>query len=383
MSTDASLEWLLSPGSSARTAEELVAGLAERLDAEGIPVVRSSLSLLTLHPELFVRNITWSAEGGYSVFERGDEIRSTPFYLDSPPAKIHSGADEIRCRFEGDAPDQRFGICGDLIALGYTDYLALVVPFRDGRRTFMSWAIKRPGGFTDNEVSRLRSLVPALSLRLELASVQHAMRSLLEVYLGHNAARRILAGAFRRGGGETIRAAIWSCDMRGFTTLADRLPGEEVVAVLDRYFETVCGPIKEGGGEVLKFVGDAVLAIFPADGDDAAACRRALAAAKEAIDGMRRSNEARGESIRFGVGLHLGDITYGNIGAQRRLDFTVIGAAVNEVSRVEPLCKDLQRALLVTDVFAANVEGRGLVSLGQHTLRGVSEPRTIYGVEGY
>ncbi len=383
MTEDAIVHWLLSPASGASTAEELLAGLAGRLCADGIPVVRSSLSLLTLHPELFVRNIVWTEDAGYTVFERGDEIRTTSFYLDSPPAHIHAGADEIRCRLEGDTPDLRFGVCRDLHAAGFTDYVALVVPFRDGRRTFISWATRRPGGLRGDDLSRLRSLVPALALRLELASAEHAMRSLLEVYLGHNAARRILAGAFRRGGGETIRAAIWTCDMRGFTTLADRLPAEVVVATLDRYFETVCGPIAQGGGEVLKFVGDAVLAIFPADGDDAAACRRALAAAKGALDGLRQWNETRDEPVRVGVGLHLGEVMYGNIGAQRRLDFTVIGAAVNEVSRVEPLCKELGRSLLVTDVFAANVACPDLVSLGPHKLRGVAEPRDIFGVDGY
>jgi adenylate cyclase len=212
------------------------------------------------------------------------------------------------------------------------------------------------------------------------------MRSLLDVYLGHNAARRVLAGAFRRGGGETIRAAIWSCDLRGFTSMADRLPAAEVVATLDRYFETVCAPIAEGGGEVLKLIGDAVLAIFPispAAGDEAAACRRALAAAKGAIEGIRRWNEAREEPIGVGVALHLGEVTYGNIGAQRRLDFTVIGAAVNEVCRVEPLCKELGRSLLVTDAFAAQVACRDLVALGTRALRGVAEPRALFGIEGY
>ncbi len=382
MDSDPIVTWLLAPSSGAAT-EELIAGLAARLDAEGIPVVRSSVSLPTLHPELYVRNITWTLGAGCVVADWGDAILLTPFYLESPPARIHAGADEIRCRLEGDAPDLRFSVCRDLREAGCTDYVAMVVPFRDGRRTFISWATRRAGGLRDDELARLRRLIPALSLRLELLAVDHAMRSLLDVYLGHNAARRVLAGAFRRGGGETIRAAIWSCDLRGFTAMADRLPAPEVVATLDRYFETVCAPIAEGGGEVLKFIGDAVLAIFPAAGDEAAACRRALAAAKGAILGIRRWNEARAEPIGVGVALHLGDVTYGNVGAQRRLDFTVIGAAVNEVCRVEPLCKELGRSLLVTDAFAAGVACRDLVALGTRALRGVAEPRAIFGIEGY
>jgi len=369
--------------SSGTTTEELLAGLAAQLDAAGIAVARSSISLPTLHPELYVRNVTWTLGAGCVALDRDAAILLTPFYLDSPPARIHAGADEIRCRLEGDAPDLRFSVCRDLREAGYTDYVAIVVPFRDGRRTFVSWATRRAGGLGDDEIARLRSLIPALSLRLELASADHAMRSLLDVYLGHNAARRVLAGAFHRGSGETIRAAIWSCDLRGFTSMADRLPAPEVVATLDRYFETVCAPIAEGGGEVLKFIGDAVLAIFPAAGDEPAACRRALAAAKGAIDGIRRWNDAHEPPLGVGVALHLGDVTYGNIGAQRRLDFTVIGAAVNEVCRVEPLCKELGRWLLVTDAFAARIACPDLVALGTHALRGVAEPRAIFGVEGY
>lgn len=379
---DPLVTWLLAPGSGGATVAELIAQLAGRLAAAGLPVARASLSVPTLHPELYGLNITWTEAGGSVVVERDKSLFTQPFYLASPTAKIHAGEDEIRCRLEGDQADLRFPVCRELQAAGSTDYVAMSVPFRDGRRTFVSWATPRPGGFDDEALARLRSIVPALAMRLELASSELAMRSLLELYLGHNAARRVLAGAFRRGDGETIRAAVWSCDLRGFTSLADTRPAAEVVATLDRYFETVCAPIGEAGGEVLKFVGDAVLAIFPA-GDEAAACRRALAAAKAAIQGIRRWNEERAEPIRVGVALHLGDVTYGNIGAQRRLDFTVIGAAVNEVCRVEPLCKELSRSLLVTDVFAARVACPDLVPLGTHALRGVAEPRAIFGVEGY
>jgi adenylate cyclase len=171
--------------------------------------------------------------------------------------------------------------------------------------------------------------------------------------------------------------------MRGFTAMADSRPAAEVVATLDRYFETVCAPIGEAGGEVLKFIGDAVLAIFPAGADERGACRRALAAAKDAITGVRRWSEGRPDPIRVGIALHLGDVTYGNVGAQRRLDFTVIGAAVNEVCRVEPLCKEVGRDLLVTETFAAHVACPDLVSLGPRVLRGVAEPKVVFGVEGY
>jgi adenylate cyclase len=360
-------------------------GLAERIVAAGVPVFRCSASIPTLHPELSVLNVTWVEGQDVQSAERETTLLATPFYLDSPPARIHAGEDEVRCPLAGPEADLRFGVCRDVQALGGTDYLALAVPFRDGRRTFVTWATRRPGGFRDEDLAVLRAVVPVLSLRMELASADLSLRSLLEVYLGHNAARRVLAGAFRRGGGETIRAALWTCDLRGFTTMADARPASEVVATLDRYFETVCAPIAAGGGEVLKFVGDAVLAIFPCDGDDSCACRRALEAAKSAIDGVRRYNAERPADppIQVGIGLHVGDVTYGNIGAQRRLDFTVIGAAVNEVCRIEPLCKDLGRALLVSGDVASCMPDAGLLPLGTRALRGVAEPRMLYGAPGY
>ncbi len=376
---DALIGLLLAPGAAVGV-DAFVTSLAEALVAAGVPVFRCGVSVPTLHPELLLHNVTWTLGARATVAERESALLHTPFYLESPPARIHAGEDEIRCHLEGDAADLRFGVCRDLRALGATDYVALVVPFRDGRRTFVSWATKLPGGFTDDHVEVLRAIVPALSLRLEIVSAELALRSLLDVYLGHNAARRVLAGAFRRGEGETIRAAVWTCDLRGFTTMADTKPVAEVLATLDRYFEIMCAPIGEGGGEVLKFIGDAVLAIFPAGDDERAACRRALAAAKEAITGMRSWSATRGEPIRVGVALHVGNVTYGNVGAQRRLDFTVIGAAVNEVCRVEPLCKDLGRSLLLTDVFAARIQCPDLVDLGPRVLRGVAEPRVVFGV---
>ena len=375
--------WLLQRGAGTTSADALVTGLADRLVAAGLPVARCSVRAPTLHPELLGTNVTWTLEGGAKVAAGETSLLSTPVYLDSPIARIHAGEDEVRCHLEGDAPDLRFGICHDLRAAGMTDYLALALPFQDGLRTFISWATRRPRGFTSEDLETLRRVVPALSLRLELISAGLALRSLLEVYLGENAAARVLAGAFRRGGGETLRAAIWTCDLRGFTTMADTQPAAEVLATLDRYFETVCAPVCEHGGEVLKFIGDAVLAVFLAEADEAGACRRALAAAKAAVQGVRAWSATLPSPLRVGVALHVGDVTYGNIGAQRRLDFTVIGPAVNEVCRVEPLCKELGRELLVTDAFAALIRCPDLVPLGLRKLRGVAEAKAVFGVEGY
>jgi adenylate cyclase len=382
MSSDSVVAWLLD-NEGPRRFDALIAGLGERLVASGVPVFRCSVSIPTLHPELFVRNVTWTIDGGATTADRDAALLTTPFYLDSPVALIVAGEDVVRCRLEGDGADARFGIVRDMKEAGATDYLALAVPFRDGRRTFVSWTTRRPGGFTDEDVRTLRAIVPVLSLRLELLSEALTLESLLEVYLGQNAARRVLAGAFKRGGGETVRAVVWTCDLRGFTKMADAQPPVKVLATLDRYFETVCAPISAAGGEVLKFIGDAVLAVFPVAGDERAVCERALGSAKEAVASVRAWSATRPDPIRVGVALHLGDVTYGNIGAQRRLDFTVIGPAVNEVCRIEPLCKELGRELLVSDTFAARIGDASLVSLGEYALRGVAEPKLVFGIDGY
>ena len=235
------------------------------------------------------------------------------------------------------------------------------------------------------QLAALVRTVPALSLIIELASLRFATRSLLETYLGSNAARHVLAGAFRRGGGERINAVIWTCDLRGFTSLVDRTPIDDVLETLNRFFEVVADPIADQGGEVLKFIGDAVLGIFPCEpGGQEQACTRALSAATTAFASLATVNQALAAAgrapLHFGVALHVGEVTYGNVGATGRLDFTVIGKAVNEVTRVEALCKRLQRQLLLTADFARASGRDDLISLGRHELRGVSEPAELFTV---
>jgi adenylate cyclase len=252
--------------------------------------------------------------------------------------------------------------------------------FSDGRRSSFSCATDRPGGFTENDLELLEETALPLALRVELASAHIATSTLLNVYLGPNAAKRVLTGAFRRGGGELVEAVIWYCDLRGFTTLVDARPVADVVPILDRYFESVAGPVSDNGGEILKFIGDAMLAVFriepnmPTDEP----CARALAAAETALAALGELNATLGTSLTIGVALHVGEVMYGNIGARDRLDFTVIGRAVNEACRVEALCKELRVALLVTSSFAAAHPASGVVSLGDYTLRGVARPHELF-----
>jgi len=376
--------WLLDPAARDLPADRFVDALADHLLAAGVPVTWASTGIHTLHPEVALRNIRWAAGEGTTTHERHHELLETSAYSDSPIWHIYErGVDMIRCRLAGAQANLDFPICHDLAGEGLTDYLAMALRFSGGERSSISWATDAPEGFSDSDLALLSDIRPLLALRFELESALYSKRSLLEVYLGRNAATRVMDGAVRRGEGQLLRAAIWYCDLRGFTSMSDSLPAEQVVESLDRYFEAVSYPVVALGGDILKFIGDAMLAIFPVEDDDpAAAARLAVRAAREAVHSMVRLNQDRATvgapPLGIGVALHLGDVMYGNIGGRDRLDFTVIGATVNEVCRVEPLCKPLGQQLLLTETIAAHVPDDELESLGHHELRGVSEPQEVF-----
>lgn len=371
--------WLLSTECRALPAPDFLPALAEHLVAAGVPVLRLSTSMITKHPEVFVANLEWQ-RGMATALEtaRRHSITTADRYRASPVAEIHNGADTVRGRLaEG---DRRFPIYDELRNGGSTDYYAVAIVFGDGKRTYFSFTTDEPRGFSDDAISVIESLRPALAARLELAAAYHSTRSLLEVYLGKNAAARVLSGAFRRGTGELAPCAIVFGDMRGFTSFADRRSPAEVVSALDRFFETVALPIHEEGGEILKFIGDAVLAVFRAESSsETEGCARALRAAERAIAGV----EASPDPFRLGVALHFGEVLYGNIGAQDRLDFTVIGAAVNEASRIEGLCKVTGKSLLMSDAFVQRLpvaDRARTTSAGEHAVRGVGYPVAVHTV---
>lgn len=371
--------WLLSNECRALPAPEFLGALAERLIARGVPLLRLSTSIHTKHPEVFVANFEWRrGMTAALVTDRRHSITRADTYRVSPVAEIHNGVDAIRGRLaEG---DRRFPVFDELRAGGSSDYYAVAIVFGDGKRTYLSCTTDDPHGFADDVITLIEDLRPALTTRLELAAAHHTTQSLLEVYLGRNAAQRVLSGAFRRGTGELATCAIVFGDMRGFTSFADRRSPAEVVAALDGFFETVALPIHEEGGEILKFIGDAVLAVFRTEGvAEADACGRALRAAERAIARV----EAGSAPFRLGVALHFGEVLYGNIGAQDRLDFTVIGAAVNEASRIEGLCKVTGKSLLMSDAFVQRLpdaERARTTSAGQHAVKGVGQPVAVHTV---
>lgn len=356
----------------------LVNALVGRLRSMGIPLWRLTLGLLAMHPELASQRVQWTEEQGCLVIETSRALLKTPTYTESPIAAVTDGAPRIRRRLAPPHAELDYPICLELRDQGATDYLVLPMIFSDGRRRPMTFATRAPGGFSDAHLALFESILPALSARMEILTARAETKSLLEVYLGSNAARRVLAGEFVRGSGTSIDAAIWTCDLRGFTALADDCSPVEVIRTLDAYFERVVYAIQANGGEVLKFIGDAVLAIFPIDSERATACGRALLAARRAVVDLAAWNAARAAPLGMGVGLHLGEVFYGNVGGASRLDFTVIGAAVNMACRLEPLCKTLAASIVMSAAFRAHVSGDDIIDGGEHFLRGVSRPQRVY-----
>lgn len=359
--------WLMEAATARLPPEQLLCALADQL-AE-LSLIRLSAWLPTKHPELWGSQLIWQRGEGCKTILRPRAIERTAAYVKSPGEALHTGRPWVRCRLDG--PELEFPLLAEVQALGATDYFAHILSPDVDRPPWMAFATTRPGGFTEDELTELTALIPLLGLHVQLAIERIATRSLLEVYLGNNAAARVLAGQFQRGTGEAIDAAVWFCDLRGFTELGDRLAPKELVRLLDRYFEGIAGPIEAHGGEILKLIGDAALAVFPAD-----RCDAALAAAEEALTAVA--------PLKIGIGLHRGEVVYGNIGGRRRLDFTVIGGTVNEVCRVEALCKPLGAPLLMTQAFVDGLKGAvPTVGLGSHALRGVSTAQAIHTVPRY
>ncbi|MDP2341954.1 MAG: adenylate/guanylate cyclase domain-containing protein [Deltaproteobacteria bacterium] len=383
----ATRDWLLSPECRRLDAAGLVDGLAAELTRAGLPLWRMATSLRTLHPEIWVKNLRWLRGEGAVTTSVPHELSATREYIDNPVARIHGGVDLLRCRLVGAQADLSFPLCAQLAVDGGTDYLILAVPFA-GPRTFISFATDDDAGFSDEHIAALVGLVPAVALRAELESEHDARAGLLAVYLGADAAARVMKGAVRRGGGARLHAAIWTCDLRGFTSFSDGATPESVVETLDAYFDCTAGAVLAGGGDVLKFIGDAVLAVFPvtsdADGGERRACRAALAAARDAHARIGKVNDARtargAPVLEFGVGLHVGDVFYGNIGAGSRLDFTVIGAAVNEAVRVESLSKPLNAPIIMSEAFKSAGDVDDAVSLGAQRLKGVARSVEVFMV---
>jgi adenylate cyclase len=270
-------------------------------------------------------------------------------------------------------------------AKGLTDYVAWPLYHTLGKRHIVTFATDRPGGFDDAHIAGLKRLLPVLALISEIRMKNRLARTLLETYVGTHAGELILAGATRRGSGTTVSAAIMICDLRDFTRISDNWPRDDVIDLLNDYFDAISEPVARHGGEILKFMGDGLLAIFPLS--EPSACANLLHAVTEARLAMAALNEKNNGSgrapLNFGIGLHVGDVMYGNIGSRTRLDFTVIGPAVNMASRLETLTKQLGKPVLLSRAFADFVERDfDLEHVGEHSVRGFSDPIELFAYNG-
>ena len=372
------VEWLLRPGTSRFEPDAFITALVGELTAVGLSLFRVSAWIPTKHPDLWGHQLVWDRDEGCRMLRRAHDVSDSEDYVGTPAEALHqSGAPTLRCHLE-DASIP-FAMLRTMARAGATDYLIIALEPDSDRGPWMAFMTDAPRGFTDPHAALLEAISPLVSLHVRLVAAHFAPRSLLEVYLGENASRRVLEGAFRRGTGRELTAALWFCDMRGFTAMSDQLSPRRVVRLLDGYFEHVTAAIEAHGGETLKFIGDAALAVFVVgDRGPRDPCRRALAAAEDALDALVAFSAEEELAISTGIALHLGEVMYGNIGGRARLDFTVIGASVNEVCRIESLCKPLGVPLLISADIARAVERDDLVCLGPHTLRGVGTAREVF-----
>lgn len=377
MTSDPIVDWLLEDAPSLPSCRHLLQELIDKLNDEGMQLHRAVLGIGVLHPDLMAKTYTWERGASYvSEMEIHHGIEKTDQYRDGPFRPLNEGAPFVRQRLAGPNAEIAYPMLEEQRDAGSTDYIAIGLPRSDGNIYRSSWTTDRDDGFTDGEINRLLSLRPALGVVAELQSRAEMTKSVLDLYLGHEAGRRVYAGEIKRGEGSTIRSVLWMCDLRGFTSLSDRIPLNFLIAVLNDYFEAVTGPIHASGGEVLKFIGDAVLGIFRIE-DEAEIteiCERALSAAELAVANMHILNRRRRRKdkapLDFSIALHVGDAMYGNVGAHNRLDFTVIGPAVNLCARLEALAGSLGEKIICSSEFAA-ISTAEMRSVGTHELKNV------------
>ncbi len=375
-------DWLIDGARSATGPPQLMADTCERLVQAGLPLWRVGVFVRTLHPDIFGVGFFWRPGAEVVVNPVDFDIQDSPEYKNSPLVLLYESGQEVRYRLD-DPGSRRFPFFDDMRAEGVTDYIALPLVFTDSSIHASSWTTKREGGFSDEQLEALRSLVRPLARLVEIINQRRTALNLLDTYVGNRAGERILGGQIRRGHTDTMHAAIWLSDLRGFTALSDRLPAETVVDILNRYFDCQVSAIRTHGGEVLKFMGDGLLAVFPiSEHDVEEVCSHVLEAARESRANVEAMQYPVGEVVerfRFGVALHVGKILYGNIGGGNRLDFTCIGPAVNLAARLEKIAGRLSRTIVASAGFA-RLSGGGWTDLGEFPISGFSKAERVYGL---
>lgn len=389
------IDWLIAQSLAGKAEAELLAGLCERLVQAGVRLLRVSSATDLLHPRVGGQGVIWRRDGTaeqesypHGGTPEGEEIRRlSPFHH-----LVVNRLPRLRRRLDDADRTSEFPLLDRLKAEGATDYLALIIEVGEQaslsstRDVASSWTVDRPGGFTDAELALIERLAPALTFVANAARNVATGRTLLDTYLGPDAAERVLSGNVVRGQADAIRAAVWFSDLADFTRISDGAAAEATLALLNDYAGCLVDAIHANDGQVLKFIGDGILAIFR-DDDRPRACSRALDAANEAARDVRALNDVRqGAGLartEFTLALHFGDLLYGNFGSRTRLDFTALGPAVNEASRMADMCRSLDQRVIVSSAFAEAAGNRRaeLVSLGRYALRGVGRPQELFTLD--
>lgn len=383
-------DWLAQSALAGEDLESIVRGLCERLTAAGLPIRRVHLSLSMLHPLYDALGFTWERGGGMSVeqfrtktSEKPERFLRSPYYY-----LLSNNLDHLRRRVDPNIPGE-FPIIDDLKAMGVTDYMAFIHSFgKDTSRGMVgSWATDAVGGFSDDMIAALLKVQNHLAVAAKMAILGRLADNMLTTYLGGSAGRRVLSGQIKRGDGETIRAALVMADMRKSTVLAERDGRQVYIDTLNEFFDAIAAPFNRAGGEILSFLGDGFLAVFPCGRHkepSQVACRAALAATVKAsrrMDGLNARRKKDGlPSIGFGVGLHVGNVMFGNVGLKDRLAFSAFGAAVNEVQRLQELTKKYRNGVVASEAFVDYCEG-GWTLLGNEKLRGTDEAINVLSPE--
>jgi adenylate cyclase len=383
-SVEAISEWLVGAAREINSGAEAFDEFAWRMLAAGLPLLRVTLHTRTLHPQFLGATFVWWRTTCQTVQTLvAHEVAELIPHQDNPVWRVSVGGETLRRRLDVAETELDFPILRDLKAEGATDYLALPIKSAYHGNYMVSFVTDQKNGFTTSQVADMTQLGQRLSVVADMHVHRWIAQNVLNAYLGSKTGPRVLAGQIRRGTGEELPVVLWSSDLRGFTARSDRLAGDRMIAVLNALFEAQAQAIRRHGGEILKFIGDGLLAIFPIE--DATAARElaenALAAAVEARAAARALADdplmTEEPPLEIVVALHLGTVIYGNIGAADRLDFTVIGPAVNLVSRMEAMAKVLDSPIVVSDDFA-RVYQRPLKSLGYHQLRGLTTSHELF-----
>lgn len=387
-------DWLIDQGLLQTPVAAMLAGFCDRLVEAGVPLLRANVSTRTMHPLIDSISHIWERGGRVEASVNTFEDQNHERWLQSPLRTIVEQMDTSLHRTDLTDPAQAatWPVFQEFRAEGATEHASRLIGFGvDGERTgrtgvMMTWLTDRPGGFGTRDMAVLERLMPRLALSLKSTADHEIAVNLLDTYVGHEAGTAILGGSFRRGTFRIIPAAILFADLRGFSAISDRLAREPMADLLNACFDAMVLPVRRHGGEVLKFLGDGLLAVFDREGrEDGDICFGALHAAAEACDGVAQVPVPGddGATMQLDVALHLGEVFYGNVGAADRLDFTVLGPAVNEAARIEALCAELDSPVLISQSFAAAAVhcSPHIVAAGRHLLRGVAEPVELFTLQ--